>query len=59
MTLTKTPTCDFGKKAENFQLNSSDNKIISLNDIKGESGTLVMFICNHWSSCYVTRMHCW
>ena len=47
MSLTKTPICDFGKKAENFQLNSTDNKIISLNDIKGESGTLIMFICNH------------
>ena len=47
MTLTKTPICDFGKKAENFQLNSTDNKIISLNDVEGESGTLIMFICNH------------
>ena len=47
MSLTKTPICDFGKKAENFQLNSTDNKIISLNDIKGENGTLIMFICNH------------
>ena len=36
MTLTKTPICDFGKKAENFQLNSTNNKIISLQDIKGE-----------------------
>ena len=47
MSLTKTPICDFGKKAENFQLNSTYNKIISLNDIKGENGTLIMFICNH------------
>ena len=47
MSLTKTPICDFGKKAENFKLNSTDNKVISLNDIKGESGTLIMFICNH------------
>ena len=47
MSLTKTPICDFGKKAEDFQLNSTDNKIISLNDIKGEKGTLIMFICNH------------
>ena len=47
MTLTKTPICDFGKKAENFQLNSTGNKVISLNDIKGENGTLIMFICNH------------
>ena len=47
MALTKTPICDFGKKAEDFKLNSTDNKIISLNDIKGENGTLIMFICNH------------
>ena len=43
----KTPICDFGKKAENFQLTSTDNKIITLNDIKGDNGTLIMFICNH------------
>ena len=47
MSLTKTPICDFGKKAENFELKSTDNKIISLNDIKGDKGTLIMFICNH------------
>ena len=43
----KTPVCDFGKKAENFELKSTENKLISLNNIKGENGTLVMFICNH------------
>jgi len=47
MTLTKTPICDFGKKARNFQLKSTENKIISLNEIKGENGILIMFICNH------------
>ena len=47
MALTKTPICDFGKKADNFELKSIDNKIISLNDAKGENGTLIMFICNH------------
>ncbi len=43
----QTPICDFGQKAFNFELKSTDNKIISLNDIKGENGTLIMFICNH------------
>ena len=43
----KTPICDFGQKAYNFELKSTDNKLISLNDIKGENGTLIMFICNH------------
>ena len=47
MALTKTPICDFGKKAENFKLKSTDNKMLSLNEIKGEKGTLIMFICNH------------
>tara|TARA_Y100000591_G_scaffold224795_1_gene195948 strand:+ start:223 stop:777 length:555 start_codon:yes stop_codon:yes gene_type:complete len=47
MALTKTPICDFGKKAEEFNLKSIDNKIISLKDIQGKNGTLIMFICNH------------
>jgi peroxiredoxin len=47
MTLTKTPICDFGKKAEDFKLKSINNKLISLEDIKGKNGTLIVFICNH------------
>jgi len=47
MTLTKTPICDFGKKADFFELRSTKNKLINLNDIKGKNGTLIMFICNH------------
>ena len=47
MSLTKTPICDFGKKAKEFQLKSTNNEIISLNNIKGTNGTLIMFICNH------------
>ena len=47
MALTKTPVCDFGKKAEDFNLKSINNKLISLNDIKGDKATLIMFICNH------------
>ena len=43
----QTPICDFGQKAIPFELKSTDNKILSLNDIKGEKGTLIMFICNH------------
>ena len=43
----QTPICDFGQKAHDFKLKSTDNKIISLNDVKGENGTLIMFICNH------------
>ena len=47
MSLTKTPICDFGKKAEDFKLKSTNNKFLTLNDVKGDKGTLVMFICNH------------
>ena len=47
MTLTKTPICNFGEKAKNFNLVSTENKKISLNDVKGKNGTLIMFICNH------------
>ena len=47
MVLTKTPICNFGEKAKDFNLKSTDNKQISLNDIKGANGTLLMFICNH------------
>ena len=47
MALTKTPICDFGKKAEYFKLKSINNELISLESIKGKNGTLIMFICNH------------
>ena len=43
----KTPICDFGQKAKSFELKSTNNEIINLNDVKGKTGTLVMFICNH------------
>jgi len=47
MSLTETPICNFGEKAKDFNLLSTENKKITLNDIKGKKGTLVMFICNH------------
>ena len=31
----QTPICDFGQKAIPFELKSTENKIISLDDIKG------------------------
>ena len=43
----QTPICDFGKKAIPFELKSTDEKILKLEDIKGKNGTLIMFICNH------------
>ena len=47
MTLTKTPICNFGEKAKDFNLLSTENKKVSLNEVQGEKGTLIMFICNH------------
>ena len=47
MALTKTPVCDFGTKAKDFKLKSINNEMITLNDIKGQNATLIMFICNH------------
>ena len=47
MVLTKTPICNFGEKAKDFNLKSTENKQITLNNVKGKNGTLIMFICNH------------
>jgi len=47
MSLTKTPICNFGEEAKNFNLISTENKRVSLEDIRGKNGTLIMFICNH------------
>ena len=42
-----TPICQFGTKAISFSLKGIDEKTYNLEEIKGENGTLVMFICNH------------
>ena len=42
-----TPICNFGWKAPSFSLPGVDGKTYSLDGLKGENGTLVMFICNH------------
>lgn len=41
------PICDFGWKPPAFALPSTDGKIITLDDVRGENGTMVAFICNH------------
>ena len=41
------PVCDFGWKAPNFNLPGVDGRNWSLDDLAGEKGLLVMFICNH------------
>ena len=47
MALLKTPICDFSLNAIDFKLKSTNGELLTLNDIKGENGTLIMFICNH------------
>ena len=43
----ETPICDFGWKAENFDLLGIDGKRYDLESVKGKNGLLIMFICNH------------
>tara|TARA_B100001996_G_scaffold194347_1_gene148804 strand:+ start:423 stop:977 length:555 start_codon:yes stop_codon:yes gene_type:complete len=47
MVLTKTPICNFGEKANPFNLKGTDGKIHKLEDHLGKNGFLIMFICNH------------
>lgn len=41
------PVCDFGWKAPAFTIPGVDGRAYSLDDLKGEKGTLIVFICNH------------
>ena len=41
------PICDFGWKAQDFDLPGIDGGRYSLADIRGPQGVLIMFICNH------------
>ena len=38
---------NFGWKASNFNLKSVDDEYYSLNDLIGNNGTVIVFICNH------------
>ena len=42
-----TPICDFGWQAVDFSLEGVDGRSYALQDVRGDKGTLVMFICNH------------
>ena len=39
--------CDFSWKARDFALKGTDGKTYALKDVRGDKGTLVVFICNH------------
>jgi peroxiredoxin len=47
MALLETPLKDENFYAPDFKLKNIDGKMLSLADVKGENGMLVMFICNH------------
>lgn len=49
------PQIDFGLKATDFSLPATNGQQIGLSDVRGENGTLVMFICNHCP--YVKAIH--
>jgi peroxiredoxin len=44
---TTAAACDFGWQARDFHLPGTDGKTYALGDVRGEKGTLIMFICNH------------
>lgn len=47
MVRTETPVCDFDQPAPDFRLPGVDGRNYTLAELRGPSGLLVMFICNH------------
>ena len=47
MSETKTPACEFEQNAYKFSLTCTNEKIWTLDNLKGERGLLLFFICNH------------
>lgn len=47
MALLKTPQADQSFAAPDFSLKSTEGYTLNYNDIKGENGTVIAFICNH------------
>ncbi len=45
--LLQTPICDFGTPAPDFDLATPDGTRHSRDDLMGEAGLLVVFMCNH------------
>ena len=43
----QTPVCDFGWQAQDFSLPGIDGNTTHLADVRGEKGTLIVFMCNH------------
>ena len=47
MALLHTPTIDDHYQAPDFSLKNIDGNMLSFDDVKGEKGTVIAFICNH------------
>ena len=47
MALLHTPTIDDHYQAPDFTLKNIDGNMLSFDDIKGDNGTVIAFICNH------------
>lgn len=45
--LLDTPLCDFGWSAPDFSLPDPDGQLFTMQELMGEHGLLVAFICNH------------
>ncbi len=43
----ETPICAFGWKAVDFDLEATDGRHYTWNDVAGPNGTLIIFMCNH------------
>lgn len=43
----ETPICDFGWKAPEFSLPATDGRVLTMADVMGPKGALVIFMCNH------------
>jgi len=43
----ETPICDFGWKAPDFSLPGVDGTTYTLENVKGEKGLLIIFMCNN------------
>ena len=42
-----TPICEYGQNAYDFSLSCTNEEIWTLDNLKGERGLLIFFICNH------------
>ena len=47
MVLLHTPLCEFGEQARDFSLPDPEGRVWALDELRGPTGLLVMFICNH------------